>query len=57
MKKTEMPDFHTAIGQDVLEKPAEQLHNVKVHGAWACTAHFPVGKRDRAVLEADDTLV
>ena len=57
MKKTEMPDFHKAIGQDVLEKPAEKLHDVKVHGAGACTANFTVGKRDRAVLEADDTLV
>jgi hypothetical protein len=57
MKKTAMTDFHKAIGQDVLEKPAEKLHAVKVHGAWACTANFTVGKRDRAVLEADETLV
>jgi len=57
MKKTAMTDFHQAIGQDVLEKPAEQLHDVKGHSTWARTANFSVGAGDRAVLEADDTSV
>ena len=54
MEKAEMADFHEAIGQDVLKEPAEKLHDVEVGGAWACTAHFPVGEGDRAVLEAHD---
>src|SRR5262249_11835249 len=54
MKKTAMPDFHATIGQDVLEEPAEKLHDVKVHGAETCTAHFPVGERNRAVRQRDD---
>jgi len=52
-----MADFLKAIGQDVLEKPAEKLHDVKVGGAEACTAHFPVGEDDHAVREADETVV
>ena len=57
MEKAEVADFHEAIGQDVLEEPAEKLHDVEVGGAWACTAHFPVGEGDRAVLERDDAAV
>ena len=54
MEKAEVADFHEAIGQDMLEEPAEKLHDVEVGGAEACTAHFPVGEGDRAVREADD---
>jgi len=57
MEKAEMTDFHEAIGQDVLEEPAEKLHDVEMGGAWACTAHFTVGEGDRAVREADETAV
>jgi hypothetical protein len=32
MEKAEMPDFHEAIGQDMLEEPADKLHGVKVSG-------------------------
>ena len=39
-----MPDFHKAIGQDMLKEPAETLHDVEVGGAWAYTAHFTVGE-------------
>ena len=52
-----MTDFHQAIGQDVLKEPAEKLHDVELGGAWAGTAHFPVGKGDRAVRKADETVV
>ena len=52
-----MADFQKAIGQDVLEEPAEQLQDVEVGGAWAYTANFPRGKSARAILEADKTLV
>jgi hypothetical protein len=57
MEHADMPDCHTAIGQDMLEEPAETLSGVTVRGAEACTAHVPGGERDRAVLEADETLV
>ena len=57
MEKAEVADFHTALGSDVLEEPAEKLHDVEVGSAWACTAHFPVGEGDRALCEADKTLV
>jgi len=57
LEKAEMADFHKAIRQDVLEEPAEKLHDVEVGGAWACTANFTIGKSDRAILEADKTLV
>src|SRR5262245_21664194 len=57
MEKTEMPDFHEAMRQDMLEEPADKFHDVKVRGAEAGTAHFPVGEGDRAVLQADETVV
>ena len=52
-----MPDFHEAMRQAMREEPAEKFHDVKVCGAWAGTAHFPVGEGDRAVLQADETVV
>jgi hypothetical protein len=33
MQKAAVADFHKAIGQDVLEEPAEKLPDVKVSGA------------------------
>ena len=57
MQKAEVADFLKAIGQDMLEEPADKLDDVQVCGAEACTAHFPVGERDRVVREADDALV
>ena len=57
MEKAEVADFLQAIGQDMLEEPAEKLHAVEVGGAEAGTAHFPVGEGDRAVREADETVV
>jgi hypothetical protein len=52
-----MPDFHKAIGQDLLEEPAEKLHAVELGVAEAGTAHFPGGERHRAVLQAHETVV
>jgi hypothetical protein len=57
MENTEVADFHEAIGEDVLEEPAEKLSDVEVGGAGARTAHFPIREGDRAVLEAYDTAV
>jgi hypothetical protein len=57
MEKAEVADFLQAIGQDMLEEPAEKLHAVEMGGAEACTAHLPVGEGDRAVREADETVV
>jgi hypothetical protein len=33
MEKAAMPDFHEAIGPDVLKKRAEKYHDVEVGGA------------------------
>ena len=33
MEKAEVADFHEAVGQDMLEEPAEKLHDVEVGGA------------------------
>lgn len=52
-----MPDFHKAIGQDMLKEPTEKLHDVEVGGAWAGTAHFTGGEGDRAVLERDNAAI
>ena len=41
----------------MLEEPAEKLLDVEVGSAWAGTAHFTVGEGDRAICEADKTLV
>ena len=41
----------------MLQEPAEKLHAVEVGSAEACTAHFAVGKGDRAILERDNTAV
>jgi hypothetical protein len=57
MEQAEMPDCHKALGQDVLKEPVEKLHGVEVGGAEAGTAHFPGGEGDRAVREADETVV
>jgi hypothetical protein len=57
MAKAEMPNFHKALGQDMLKDPAEKLHDVEVGGAWAGTAHFPVGAGDRTVLERDHAAI
>ena len=57
MEKTEVADFHEALGQDVLEEPAEKLHDVELGSTWAGTADFPVGEGDRAVCERDDAAV
>jgi hypothetical protein len=57
MEQAEVADFYKALGQDMLQEPAEKLHDSKVGGAEACAAHFPVGERDRTVREANETVV
>ena len=57
MEKTAGADFHAAVRQDVLQEPAETLHDVQGGGAWACAAHFPGGEGDGTVLEAHDAPV
>jgi len=52
-----MADFHEAVRQDMLQEPAEKLDGVKVRGAEAGTAHFPVGEGDDGVLQTDKTVV
>jgi hypothetical protein len=57
MQKAAVADFLHAIGQDMLEAPAEQRDDVQGCGAEACTAHVPGGAGDRVVLEADEAWV
>ena len=57
MENAAMPDVHEALGEDVLEKPAEKLHAVEGGGPGACTPPFTIRASDRAVCEADETLV
>jgi hypothetical protein len=57
MEQAKVADLHEAVREHVLEEPADTLYSVEWSGAWACTAYFSVGERDRAVLEADDALV
>ena len=57
MEKAEVADFLQAIRQDMLKEPAEKLHAVEVGSAEVGTADFPVGEGDRAVREADETVV
>jgi hypothetical protein len=57
MEKAEVADFLQAIRQDMLKKPAEKRHAVEVGSAEAGTTDFPVGEGDRAVREADETVV
>ena len=52
-----MADLHEALGQDVLKEPAKKLHAVEVGGAEAGTTHLPVSEGDRAVREADETVI
>jgi hypothetical protein len=52
MQKAEVSDCHHAIGQDVLEEPAETLHGVEVESAWACTVGCAVGASDGTVFES-----
>jgi hypothetical protein len=57
MEQAEVADCLKALGQDVLEAPAETLRGVEVGGAGAGPAHLPRGARDHAVLQADETVV
>ena len=57
MEKAEVTDLDKAIGQDMLEESAEQLHGVELGSAWAGTAELTGGEGDGAVLERDDAAV
>ena len=57
MEKTEVTDFHQAIGQDMLEESADKLDGVEVGRTWSGAAHCTVGERHRAILEAHDAAV
>jgi hypothetical protein len=57
MEQAAVADFLKALGQDMLEEPADTFEDVKVGGAEAGTAHFPVGEGDGPVLEAYDAVV
>ena len=52
-----MPDFHTAIGQDMLEESADTLDGVEMGRTEAGTAHCTGGESHRAVREAHDAAV
>jgi hypothetical protein len=57
MEQAEVAHFHKTIGQDMLEEAPDKLEGVKLGRTEAGTAHFPVGKRDRALRERDDAVV
>jgi hypothetical protein len=50
-------DCHAAVRPDMWEEPTDQLHDVKARSTEACTAHVTGGEGDRAVGEADATVV
>ena len=52
-----MAHLHETMRQDVREEPAEKFHAIKGRGAEADPAHFPGGEGDRAVVQADETVV
>jgi hypothetical protein len=54
MQKTKVTDFHEAIGQDMLEEPADTLDDIERCGSWACTSRLAVGEGDGAVCEAHE---
>ena len=56
-EKTDVTDFHQAIGQDMLEEAADTLDGVEVGRTWSGAAHFTGGERHRALLEAHDAAV
>ena len=57
MEQADVADLHEAVRQDVWEEPAEKLHDIKVRSAEAGTASLPVREGDRAVCEADETVI
>src|SRR5262249_14169308 len=57
VQKAKVTHFHEALGQDMLEEPADKLHDVEVGGAEAGTARFTIGEGDGAVVERDNTTV
>lgn len=54
VQKADGSDCQEAIGQNMLEEPAEKRYSVARGGSWACPANFPGGEGDRAVLAAHD---
>ena len=54
MEQTAVADLHQAIGQAMLEEPAEQRDGVEMGGAWAGTAHCPGGEGDGTILAAHE---
>jgi hypothetical protein len=54
MQQAAVPACHAALGQDMLEEPAEQLHGVEIGRAWACTAALTGGEGDGATRARDD---
>src|SRR5262245_19722990 len=57
LPKAAVPDFHDAIGEDMLEEAADKLHGVEGRGASACAADFTVGAGHGAVQERAATAI
>jgi hypothetical protein len=55
MPKAEMTDFHEALGQNVLQEPADTLDDVKSGGSRSSTSRFAVGDGDGTVVESHET--
>lgn len=52
-----VPDFHEPCGQNMLEKPPQELHHVEIQGPPAIAPGFFVPDEDRAVFDLDDPAV
>ena len=57
MEKAEVSDFHEAMGQDMLEEPADKLDGVEGGGSWARTSRLAVGEGAGAVVERDEAAI
>jgi len=56
-KKAVVPDFHEAVGQDMLEEVADELQDLQRGGAVEVGAVFPILKRDGTVFDLDDAAI
>jgi hypothetical protein len=57
MLEAEVPDFHEAFREDVLEEAVDTRDDVESGGTLSSTTGFTVGEGDGAVVESHETLV
>ncbi len=57
LEQAAVADVHAAVREHVVADPAEQLHDVKGGGSWACPCRLTGGEGDHGVLATDEALV